>query len=559
VKNSKFEIRNSKDLAREAPGSDSSRGDSRNPRFTRFGFRISDFGFSLPRFPLSAKILLWFFANLLLVAIAAYAFIEFEFHLGPESLLGGRAGQRVDALADLVVGEIAAEPTSQWDGVLARAGNLYGLHLLIASPDGRRLAGENIPLPDQVQARLYRPHPPQPRGPLRPPGPPMPYTGPENNQPPPPDRPPEERPGPGRPPPGPRDRRMIHTDHPSRYWLLVPLDLAAPEPDIPRGPQLIPLVTPDRLPPPPLTLIAVSESIGLGGLVLDFTPWIAAAGGIVLFSLLFWLPLVRGITHSIREMTGATARVAEGRFDIRVREDRGDELGLLARSINGMAGRLAGFVNGQKRFLGDIAHELCSPLARAQVALGILEGQISAGVLEDLREEVQQMSSLVNELLSFSKASLAAGRIKLESIPLHEVLARAIEREGLSGPAIRSAVPADLLVKAEPDLLCRALSNLLRNAVKYAGEDGPVEAAAERVGRDVILTLSDDGPGVPEAALAQIFDPFYRVDISRARETGGAGLGLAIVKTCVESCGGRVSCHNRAPHGLSVVITLAAG
>jgi two-component system sensor histidine kinase CpxA len=224
-----------------------------------------------------------------------------------------------------------------------------------------------------------------------------------------------------------------------------------------------------------------------------------------------------------------------------------------------MAGRLAGFVNGQKRFLGDIAHELCSPLARAQVALGILEGQVSAGVLEDLREEVQQMSSLVNELLSFSKASLAAGRIKLESIPLHEVLARAIEREGLSGPAIRSAVPADLLVKAEPDLLCRALSNLLRNAVKYAGEDGPVEAAAERVGRDVILTLSDDGPGVPEAALAQIFDPFYRVDISRARETGGAGLGLAIVKTCVESCGGRVSCHNRAPHGLSVVITLAAG
>jgi two-component system sensor histidine kinase CpxA len=271
------------------------------------------------------------------------------------------------------------------------------------------------------------------------------------------------------------------------------------------------------------------------------------------------LPLVRGITHSIREMTGATARVAEGRFDIRVREDRGDELGLLARSINGMAGRLAGFVNGQKRFLGDIAHELCSPLARAQVALGILEGQVSAGVLEDLREEVQQMSSLVNELLSFSKASLAAGRIKLESIPLHVVLARAIEREGLSGPAIRSTVPMDLLVKAEPDLLCRAVSNLLRNAVKYAGEDGPVEAAAERVGRDVILTVSDDGPGVPEEALAQIFDPFYRVDISRARETGGAGLGLAIVKTCVESCGGRVSCHNRAPHGLSVVITLAAG
>jgi two-component system sensor histidine kinase CpxA len=332
-----------------------------------------------------------------------------------------------------------------------------------------------------------------------------------------------------------------------------------PQPDFPRGAQLLPLARPDPLPPPPLTLIAVSTSIGLGGLVLDLTPWIAAAGGILLFSLLFWLPLVRGITRSIREMTGATARVAEGRFDIRVRENRGDELGLLARSINAMSARLAGFVSGQKRFLGDIAHELCSPLARAQVALGILESHVPAGALADLREEVQQMSSLVNELLSFSKASLAAGRIQLQTLALGEVLARAIERENLSASAIQPNVPADLLVIAEPDLLCRALSNLLRNAVKYAGDAGPIEATAERAGDDVILTVSDCGPGVPEEALSQIFDPFYRVDVSRARETGGAGLGLAIVKTCVESCGGRVTCRNRDPHGLSVIITLATG
>jgi len=336
---------------------------------------------------------------------------------------------------------------------------------------------------------------------------------------------------------------MIHTDHPSRYWLLLPIEAPGPQAG-PRG---------------PITLIAVSDSIGLGGLVLDFTPWIAAAAGIVLFSLLFWLPLVSGITRTLREMTGATARVAEGRFDIRVGENRSDELGLLARSINQMAERLAGFVQGQKRFLGDIAHELCSPLARAQVALGILEQQIDSETLSDMREEVQQMSSLVNELLSFSKASLAAGRIKLQTFPLHEIVARAIERENMADTVVQSRVAEDLCVKAEPDLLCRAISNLLRNAVKYAGNAGPVEADAERVGDDVILTISDSGPGVPDEALAQIFDPFYRVDVSRARETGGAGLGLAIVKTCVESCGGRVSCHNREPHGLSVVITLPAG
>jgi two-component system sensor histidine kinase CpxA len=364
---------------------------------------------------------------------------------------------------------------------------------------------------------------------------------------------------------------MIHTDHPSRYWLLLPIPAPGPQPGLPPGPDggpdrgrdggpdHGPEGGPDRGFPPPLTLIAVSDSIGLGGLVLDFTPWIAAAAGIFVFSLLFWLPLVRGITGSIREMTAATARVAEGRFDIRVRENRGDELGQLAASINGMAGRLSGFVNGQKRFLGDIAHELCSPLARAQVALGILENQIEAGLFADLREEVQQMSSLVNELLSFSKASLAAGRIKLETVPLQTLIARAIERESLPATAIQSTVADDLLVKAEPDLLCRAISNLLRNAMKYAGDAGPVEIAAERIGGDVIFSISDHGPGVPEEALAQIFDPFYRVDVSRARETGGTGLGLAIVKTCIESCGGRVRCLNRKPHGLAVVMTLAAG
>ncbi|MGA3172096.1 MAG: HAMP domain-containing sensor histidine kinase [Chthoniobacteraceae bacterium] len=497
------------------------------------------------RFPLSAKILIWFFANLLLVGIAAYAFVEFEFHLGPESLLGGRAGARVQALANLIDGEINAEPESQWNEALSRAANLYGIHLLIATPDGRQVAGEEIALPDGVVARLFRPRPPQP-----PPGvlpgqvpPDQAPPGPGPGLPPPPPPPgPAGGFNPASPPPRPADRpddrRMVHTRRPSRYWLLVPIDAPGQR--------------------PPLTLIAVSDSVGLGGLVLDFTPWLAAAAGIVIFSLLFWLPLVRGITRSIGEMTGATARVAEGRFDVRVRQNRSDELGQLAHSINRMTERLEGFVTGQKRFLGDIAHELCSPLARAQVALGIIEHGTGAGSIEDLREEIQQMSSLVNELLSFSKASLAAGRIKLQSVPLREIVARAVARENLSGAAIRCAVADDLSVSAEPDLLCRAISNLLRNAVKYAGDSGPVEIDAERKAGGVILTVADSGPGVPDDALARLFDPFYRVDVSRARETGGTGLGLAIVKTCVESCGGRVACHNRRPRGLSVAITLVS-
>jgi two-component system sensor histidine kinase CpxA len=110
----------------------------------------------------------------------------------------------------------------------------------------------------------------------------------------------------------------------------------------------------------------------------------------------------------------------------------------------------------------------------------------------------------------------------------------------------------------DPDLLLRSISNLIRNAIRYAGEAGPITIRAEHGPGFVKLILEDCGPGIPEAALAQVFDPFYRADPSRSRETGGVGLGMAIVKTCVESCSGTVSCRNRTPSGLEVTLTLKA-
>ena len=123
------------------------------------------------RFPLSAKIVLWFFANLLLVGAAVYAFVEFEFHLGPESLVGGRAGRRAEGLANLVGADIRVLAPEQWDGVLARAGNLYGLKLIIAGPDGRHIAGAEIALPREVVGQLFRPM--HPRPPIRDAPPPL--------------------------------------------------------------------------------------------------------------------------------------------------------------------------------------------------------------------------------------------------------------------------------------------------------------------------------------------------------------------------------------------------
>ena len=226
-----------------------------------------------------------------------------------------------------------------------------------------------------------------------------------------------------------------------------------------------------------------------------------------------------------------------------------------------MAQRLDGFVTGQKRFLGDTAHELLSPLARLEVALSILE-QRADPTDDSLRytaralAEVRQMATLVRDLLSFTKAGLNAQPAVLAPVGLADLTRRAVEREGAQA-VVSVSIPDDLQVRAEPDLLARALANAVRNAVRYAGEDGPITIMAVPSGEEtVLLTVSDHGPGVPPDAIDRLFDPFFRPEAARTRETGGTGLGLAIVKSCVETCGGQVAVRNRDPRGLELSFTL---
>jgi two-component system sensor histidine kinase CpxA len=133
-----------------------------------------------------------------------------------------------------------------------------------------------------------------------------------------------------------------------------------------------------------------------------------------------------------------------------------------------------------------------------------------------------------------------------------------LEREEVGPDQVRVQIPPGLEVRAEPELLERAVGNLVRNALRYAGGSGPIEITAERTHHEVILRIGDSGPGVPEESLPKLFEPFYRPDASRTRESGGTGLGLAIVKTCIEACGGSVTARLREPTGLEVALRLAA-
>lgn len=479
------------------------------------------------RFPLLPKILIWLLLNLAVLGAAIYLVVRIQFRFGLDSPLAGRAGERVQAVSDVIADELKAKPINSWKEVLNSFGKAYKVQFFLFRPDGTQLAGETVTLPAAVLAKVTERH----------------GLG--------------EGPGRG-PPPGrgprwtreaidaePEARFVVRTVNPTGYWVGIRLPLTEPGSSRPR----------------PLMLLLGSVSPGAGGLFFDSTPWVIVGFSALLFSVLFWIPLVRGVTRSLSQMTRATEQISEGRFETRVSEQRGDELGRLGQAINRMAARLSGFMTGQKRFLGDIAHELCSPLARIQVALGILEqhaDEQQRAHVNDLREEVEQMSRLVNELLSFSKAGLAPPEVKLEPVQLAATVQRVLEQEAVPDNRVQVQIPNDLSVMAQPDLFFRALANLVRNALRYAGQAGPITISATRRDSVVVVEVADQGPGVPEDSLQQIFDPFFRGEPSRSRATGGAGLGLAIAKTYVEACRGTVNARNRVPRGLEVRMTFQA-
>lgn len=307
------------------------------------------------------------------------------------------------------------------------------------------------------------------------------------------------------------------------------------------------------------TLLTMSDSMHGHGLFSDPAPWLVLLGGAAGLSVLFWIPMVRTITRPMAEVTAATERIAEGKFDTRVGIARTDEIGRVSQAVDQLAQRLDGSIKGQKRFLGDIAHELSSPIARLQAALAVLDQRAEAAsrdYVADAQEEVQHMSELVDELLMFSKTGIRLPDAKLQPVELRALAQRVIDREAAASVEVRMDLAESLRASADPTLLARALGNLVRNAVRYAGKGGPITLQGRVHHGRVVLTLSDCGPGLAPSLLPKVFEPLFRPESDRGRETGGAGLGLAIVKSCVDACHGTITCRNRTPNGLEFEIIL---
>ncbi len=531
-------------------------------------------------FPLSLKVSLWLLLNLVLLTAVGGGFLVRESGFNWDALIAGRAGARLQTVAEIIAVELRTAAPGARDDVLQSVvtdhfgeAEPHAAKFYLFQNNGRQLAGPTMTLPVAVRVRLLEGG----RGPgFGPRGgqPPGPRNNNRGNQAPPPDgprgqgapppndaeavatpvgpgQPPGANAGPppfgGRPPAGPRDARfLLRAEDPSGYWAGVRLPPVA---DV-NGGYL-----------PASTLLMQADSLGAVVPLLDLTPWLVAAAAAMGLSVLFWLPLVRSITRSLGQLTRATEQIAEGHFDTHVDDTRRDELGRLGGAVNRMAVQLDRAATGQKRFLGDIAHELGSPVGRLQVAVGILETSADPALqpaIDDVREEVQQMSGLIGELLAFTKAGLKPRDAALDEVVLAPLAAGVLAREATGAGTVTVDVPAGLAVRADAALLSRALANLVRNALRYAGAAGPVTLTARAEGTEVVITVEDQGPGVPADTLTRLGEPFYRPEFARTRETGGAGLGLAIVRSAVEACRGTVRFSNREPHGFRAEVRLAA-
>lgn len=478
------------------------------------------------RFSLFAKIMAWFFLNLLLLAAAFWVSTNFGFDARARFF---SSASPIEAVTRQIENELSGKSREERDEILRGYTENYGSDFFLFDNAGRQLAGSDIRLPDEVLRNVAQPEGQPGRARANPPAPPVDA---------------QRTPPRGGFAPPPRSV-YFRAGEPPLYWFVGRIMIS----------EL------DKAEPIRARVVVASDSLTGRGLFFDPTPYLVVAAAIIGLSMLFWLPFVRRLTNAIGQMTGAAESIAEENFAVRVNEARTDEIGRLGKSINHLAERLSGFVIGQKRFLGDISHELNSPLARMQFALTILEDRVdpkNLAYVQDVREEVELMSKLTSELLAYSKAGIKARQTILEPVLLKTLIEQVVRREAAAETAQTVVeISPEITVSANPELLARAVANVLRNAVRYAGSLGAITIKAETKADNIRLTIADQGAGVADAELEKMFDPFYRLESHRARATGGAGLGLAIVKSCVEACGGRVFAQNLKPSGLQITILLS--
>lgn len=286
-----------------------------------------------------------------------------------------------------------------------------------------------------------------------------------------------------------------------------------------------------------------------------------------LISALICLIIAHYLTKPIERLRDATHQLARGNLDIRAGQNLGnrhDEIAELVRDFDSMAGEVRKLIESERSLLSGVSHELRSPIARIRLALTMARSSADeherAEMLDRIEQDTVQLDSLLERILTVARLESGQQKPSFTEISLNDVIEAVLHdanfEAAASGTTIDYQSSGEIRVCGDAAWLHSAIENIVRNAIFYSGKGGRIEVRLQLINEIVVLSVRDNGPGVPEASLPLLFKPFYRVDNSRGTSTGGMGLGLAIVRNTIAAHGGMVTAQNVAPHGLEVDLTL---
>jgi two-component system sensor histidine kinase BaeS len=294
---------------------------------------------------------------------------------------------------------------------------------------------------------------------------------------------------------------------------------------------------------------------------------IAAGLAAVAASVVVSLAVSGAIAGPVTRLARAARRIAAGHYAERVPEGAPGELGDLAATFNAMSASLEATEARRVQLVGDVAHELRTPLSTLD---GYLEG-LEDGIVEAdaetwrlLRGETARLTRLVADLQELWRAEARQLPLKIGSVDAGEVAREVVERLAPQASAhrieLRLQAAPRLAVRADRDRLGQILANYIANAIRYSPEGAAVETSVRKAGQFVEFSVADHGPGLTPEQRGQVFERFYRADPSRSRALGGSGIGLAIARALAGAMEGRVRADSDGPgKGSTFSVTLPAG
>ncbi|MCW8887100.1 MAG: ATP-binding protein [Motiliproteus sp.] len=273
---------------------------------------------------------------------------------------------------------------------------------------------------------------------------------------------------------------------------------------------------------------------------------------------LFAMLLSHYLVRPVRLLQRASRKLADGDLDSRVSAaigSRRDELGELGQDFDTMAHRIQQLIEGQQQMLRDVSHDLRTPLARLRIALELARKRHGeATELDRMELEAERINQMIDEILNLVRLDLRPDGLHRQLTDLIALLQPLVEDANFEQTRVTLNGPTQLSCSIDAKLIYRAVENIVSNALKYS--DGEIQLLLQQHPQQLELKVLDQGPGVAEEKLDRLFEPFYRVDEARQRESGGYGLGLAIAAKVIGLHGGQISARNRASGGLEVNIQL---